>query len=134
MREEIYGIEDSFKFTVTIMLSLARAELSEKDHSVELYLLNYWIRDFSLRDLIDRIAFSSVMDEKVFLVLFKWLMTSRINCNPDEKWVIEDFRKLALLLAKNLISDSVTDFFTQSVDKFGITKVRDFMEIQLMHN
>ena len=66
--------------------------------------------------------------------MFKWLMTSRINCNPDEKWVIEDFRKLALLLAKNLISDSVTDFFTQSVDKFGITKVREFMEIQLMHN
>jgi hypothetical protein len=39
-------------------------------------------------------------------------MTSRINSNPDEKWAIEDFRKLALLLSKNLISDSVTEFFT----------------------
>jgi hypothetical protein len=112
MREEIFGIEDSFKFTVTMMLQLARAELAEKDHSIELYLLNCWIRDFSLRDLIDRIAFSSVTDDKVFLVLFKWLMTSRINSNPDEKWAIEDFRKLALLLSKNLISDSVTEFFT----------------------
>ena len=129
MREEIYGIEDSFKFTVAIMLSLARAELAEKDHSVELYLLNYWIRDFSLRDLIDRVAFSSVTDEKVFLVLFKWLMTSRLNSNPDEKWGIEDFRKLAFLLSKNLISDSVTEFFSQAVERFGITKVRDFMEI-----
>ena len=129
MREEIYGIEDSFKFTVAIMRSLARAELAEKDHSVELYLLNYWIRDFSLRDLIDRVAFSSVTDEKVFLVLFKWLMTSRLNSNPDEKWGIEDFRKLAFLLSKNLISDSVTEFFSQAVEKFGITKVRDFMEI-----
>lgn len=79
---------------------------------MELYLLNYWIRDFSLRDLIDRVAYGSVTDEKVFLILFKWLMTSRLNCNPDEKWVIEDFRKLALLLSKNLTSDSVTDFFT----------------------
>jgi hypothetical protein len=87
-----------------------------------------------LRDLIDRIAFSSVTDDKVFLVLFKWLMTSRINSNTDEKWAIEDFRKLALLLSKNLISDSVTEFFTQSVNKFGVTKVKDFMEIQLMHN
>lgn len=132
MREEIFGIEDSFKFTVAIMLSLARALIAEKDHSVEVYLLNYWIRDFSLRDLIDRIASSSTSDDKVFLHLFKWFMTNKLI--PDEKWAIEDFRKLALLLSKNLISDSVTEFFNKAVEIFGRGKVRDFMEIQLMHN
>lgn len=96
-------------------------------------MLNYWIRDFSLRDLIDRVAFASVADEKVFTVLFSWLKSTKLN-SPDEKWAIEDFRKLALLLSKNLISDTVTDFFAQSVENFGKTKVRDFMEIQLMHN
>ncbi len=132
MREEIFGIEDSFKFTLAIMLSLARALIAEKDHSVEVYLLNYWIRDFSLRDLIDRIASSSTSDDKVFLHLFKWFMTNKLI--TDEKWAIEDFRKLALLLSKNLISDSVTEFFNKAVEIFGRGKVRDFMEIQLMHN
>jgi hypothetical protein len=59
-------------------------------------------------------------------------MTNKLN--PDEKWAIEDFRKLALLLSKNLISDSVTEFFNKAVEIFGRGKVRDFMEIQLMHN
>ncbi len=79
MHEEIFGIEDSFKFSIPILLTYSKAELEERDPSVELYLLNYWIRDFSLRDLIDRVASSSVTDEKVFLVLFNWLMTKRAN-------------------------------------------------------
>jgi len=61
-------------------------------------------------------------------------MTSRLSGNLEEKWAIEDFRKLALLLSKNLREEPVIDFFMQSVEKFGINKVRDFMEIQLMHN
>jgi hypothetical protein len=61
-------------------------------------------------------------------------MTKRLNINTDEKWIIEDFRKLGLLLSKNLRSQPVIDFFTQSVEKFGKKKVCEFMEIQLMHN
>ena len=55
MREEIYGVEDSFKFTTHCMSVYAQAELDGRDHSVEIYLLNYWVKDFSIRDLIDRL-------------------------------------------------------------------------------
>lgn len=59
MREEIFGIEDSFKFTTPVMGVFAQAEVDNRDNSVELYLLNHWVREFSLRDLIDRIANAS---------------------------------------------------------------------------
>lgn len=59
MREEIFGIEDSFKFTTSVMGVFAQAEVDNRDNSVELYLLNHWVREFSLRDLIDRIANAS---------------------------------------------------------------------------
>ena len=116
------------------MVAYSKAELEERDPSVELYLLNYWIRDFSLRDLIDRVAASSVAEEKAFLVLFSWLMSKRANVSTEDKWIIEDFRKLALLLSKNLRAQAVIDFFSESVQRFGKKKVSDFMEIQLMHN
>ena len=61
-------------------------------------------------------------------------MTNKISSNSEEKWVVEDFRKLALSLAKNKKLDIVLEFFTLAVEKFGKIKVRDFMEIQLMHN
>jgi hypothetical protein len=41
------------------------------------------------------------MDFKYFIPVFTWLMTTRLSANSEEKWAIEDFRKLALLLAKN---------------------------------
>ncbi len=70
MREEVFGLEDSFKFSTVILLAYARTQLESRDHSVELYLLNYWVKDFSLRDLIDRVASSSVIEDKSFLILF----------------------------------------------------------------
>jgi hypothetical protein len=134
MREEVLGLEDSFKLAVQVMTAFARTELEHgsRDSSVELYLLNHWVRDFSLRDLIDRVSTAGVEDEKMFLLLLRWLMTNRLT-GTNEKWAIEDFRKLALLLAKNLRAEEVIDFFSQAVELFGKTKVRDFMEIQLMH-
>jgi hypothetical protein len=102
MREEIYGVEDSFKFTSLCMSVYAQAVVDQRDCSVETYLLNYWVKDFSLRDLIDRVTTSSLMDDKYFSPLFNWLMNTRLCGNSEEKWTIEDFRKLALLLAKNL--------------------------------
>ena len=42
---------------------------------------------------------------------------------------------MALLLARNLKSeDAIKEFFGQAVEKFGVKKVKDFMEIQLMHS
>ena len=134
MREEIYGAEDSFKFTSHCMSAYAQAIVDGRDSSVEVYLLNYWVKDFSLRDLIDRVSSASVLDVKFFTPLFTWLMTTRLSANSEEKWAIKDFRKLALLLAKNQNLDIVLEFFNQAVEKFGKTKIRDFMEIQLMHN
>jgi hypothetical protein len=105
MREEIYGVEDSFKFTTHCMSVYAQAQLDSRDFSVEIYLLNYWVKDFSIRDLIDRVSSSSSLDERYFSPLFSWLMTSKLNASNDEKWTIEDFRKLALPFAKNIKSD-----------------------------
>jgi len=134
MREEIYGSEDSFKFASNCMSAFAQANIDNRDSSVETYLLNYWVKDFTLRDLIDRVSYSCLSDERYFLHLFTWLMTNKISSNSEEKWVVEDFRKLALSLAKNKKLDIVLEFFTLAVEKFGKIKVRDFMEIQLMHN
>lgn len=47
---------------------------------------------------------------------------------------MDDFRKISLQLAKNLFDDQVTEFFEICVAKFGVQKVHDFMEIQLMHS
>jgi hypothetical protein len=79
----------------------ARSVKENRDHSVELYLSNYWVKEFSLRDLIDRVAVASLSNDDFFLILFTWLMSVRLNA-AEEKWSIEDFRKLALSLAKNL--------------------------------
>jgi hypothetical protein len=125
MREELLGIEDSFKFASQVLEKYARALSEEKDHSVELYLLNHWVRDFSLRDIIDRVAVASG-DGKLFSHLFTWMFNNKLT---GEWGAIEDFRKLALLMAKNLRVIEVTDFFTQAVDKSGAGKVRDFMEM-----
>jgi hypothetical protein len=102
MREELYGVEDSFKFTSHSMSVYAHAVIDERDSSVETYLLNYWVKEFNLRDLIDRITAASMLDERYFSTLFSWLMNSRLSGNSEETWVIEDFRKVALLLSKNL--------------------------------
>lgn len=101
---------------------------------METYLCTQWLtKDFSLRDLIDRVAVTSLANDKFFLVLFTWLMSVRLSAS-EESWSIEDFRKLALNLAKSLKTETVSEFFKQAVDKCGRAKVRDFMEIQLMHN
>jgi hypothetical protein len=57
----------------------------------------------------------------------KWLNANKL-CG-DLQWQIEDLRKIALLLAKNLKTVIVSDFFIQAVEKIGKNKVRDFMEI-----
>lgn len=54
--ESIFGLEDCFKFTLDVMQTYMKSELEGKDSSVELYLLNNWIKELSIRDLNDRIS------------------------------------------------------------------------------
>ena len=56
MKEETLGIEDSFRLTQKVMGIFAKAEVNDLDSTVELYLLNFWSKDLSIRDLTDRIG------------------------------------------------------------------------------
>jgi hypothetical protein len=55
LKDEFIGLEETFKLTNDIMDVFAQAILSGKDSSIEQYLLNFWVKDLSLRDLIDRV-------------------------------------------------------------------------------
>ena len=56
MKEETLGIEDCFKLTQKVMKVYAQSEVDGLDATVELYLLNFWGKDLSIRDLTDRIG------------------------------------------------------------------------------
>ena len=56
MKEETFGVEDCFKLTQNVMKIYSKAEIDENDATVEQYLLNFWTKDLSIRDLADRIA------------------------------------------------------------------------------
>lgn len=49
------GLEDTFKLTNKVMQVYIQQILQENDASVEVYLLNFWVKDLSMRDLADRI-------------------------------------------------------------------------------
>lgn len=55
MKEETMGLEDTFKLTSRVMGVYLFQILQDNDASVELYLLNFWVKDLSIRDLADRI-------------------------------------------------------------------------------
>lgn len=55
MKEETMGLEDSFKLTARILQVYLMQINKQIDASVELYLLNFWVRELSIRDLADRI-------------------------------------------------------------------------------
>ena len=135
-KEEVMGLEDCFNFSVFVLNSFAKAELEGRDSSVELYLLNHWVKDLTLRDLIDRVSFCSINSDSLhFLTLFQWLMNHSLNAvSTENKWSIEDFRKIALNLAKHIRESVIQHFFEQAVEKFGSKKIKEFMEIQLMHS
>ena len=100
MKEEIFGVEDCFKFSTNTMAAYASADLEGRDSSVELYLLNNWVKQLRLRDLIDRVSLASTLNESIFVSIFTWLMMHSLNGATSE-WSIEDFRKISILLAKN---------------------------------
>lgn len=55
MKEETMGLEDTFKLTTPILQVYVMQINKQIDASVELYLLNFWVRELSVRDLADRI-------------------------------------------------------------------------------
>ena len=55
MKEETMGLEDTFKLTCPIFTVFLMQINREIDASVELYLLNFWVRELTVRDLADRI-------------------------------------------------------------------------------
>lgn len=149
LKEEFIGLEECFKMTHLILDTLAGALLEDRDSSIEQYLLDFWVKDLSLRDLVDRIQFSARKagqgHSQVFNALFSWLVNSKLiqQKTQVQNWVLEDFRKVALMLAQNVIeSNSLklesqemsSKFIEMAVDKFGAKKFRDFMEIQLIQD
>ena len=56
MKEETLGVEDCFKLTQDVMHIYAKSDVQESDATVEVYLLNFWTKDLSYRDLADRIC------------------------------------------------------------------------------
>ena len=105
LKDEFIGLEETFKLTNDIMDVFAQAILNGKDSSIEQYLLNFWVKDLSLRDLIDRIHVTCRLEQNsavFFNILFTWLFNYKICPQNEEEaanWVLEDFRKVAALLA-----------------------------------
>ena len=146
LKEEFIGLEECFKLTHLIMDMFSTALLEQRDSSIEQYLLNFWTKELSLRDLVDRIHHSAILgmnDETkgdLFNVLFSWLVNTKLINEPDTIWNLEDFRKIASMLAQNIITlktlesqEMGAQFVTLAVQANGSKKVRDFMEIQLIH-
>ena len=52
------GLDDTFKLTHKVINVYLSQIYKEIDASVELYLLNFWVKDLSIRDIADRIALS----------------------------------------------------------------------------
>lgn len=56
MREEAIGLQECFELTHKVMGVYSTSDLTGHDSTVELYLLNFWTKELSLRDLCDRIG------------------------------------------------------------------------------
>lgn len=152
LKEEFIGLQETFQLTFSIMNPYVLARFEERDHSIERYLLDFWTKDLSLRDCIDRIQHTgriSIVDsESTFFFLFEWLLEKRVFAEDQKdtaSWVIEDFRKAAPMIASILVkgknseehqdrATTILKFIDVCVDRFGAQKFRDFIEIQLMHD
>jgi len=58
LKDELIGNEDTFKLTSFVMSLYSKACFEGKDSSIEQYLLNFWTKDLSLRDIVDRIQYT----------------------------------------------------------------------------
>ena len=130
MREEAIGLQECFELTHKVMRVYADSEMEGHDSTVELYLLNFWSKELSYRDLCDRIShcvlsvalpaktnysnfttkLSSEMDSKqidLFNCLFDWFVKARLfpEKQPEDPWEISDLRKIVLPLCQAVIDN-----------------------------
>ena len=103
LKEEFIGLEECFKLTHLVLDIFAKAMIDGRDSSIEQYLLNFWVKDLTLRDIVDRIhistKFASELNSDVFNILFSWVVNQKLIETKDTKWSLEDFRKVAGMLA-----------------------------------
>jgi len=129
---------------------------------VEVYLLNFWVKDLSIRDLADRISVcvtnfkvqesrnssrshrsSSNLSEpqqEAFRVMFTWFDEQWLTPQA-EKWRLSDLRKIALFICESvsnqrnkLVVELCKKFIKHCVERESQEKVLEFMEIQLMQS
>ena len=176
MKEETLGIEDCFRLTQRVMATYATSEADELDSTVELYLLNFWCKDLSIRDLCDRIGLcvlncgDSVNDQAyqtgysvsltaqncspkqlaIFNSLLKWFSEQRLFKEEtddigaaetaDDVWLVTDLRKIVLYITLSVLDKKIAQcqvsrlFIKRCSHKFGVEKLKEFMEIQLLHH
>jgi hypothetical protein len=70
------------------MDAFVQAVIDNRDSSIEQYLLNFWTKNLSLRDTIDRIftccRFAPDMKVEMFNILFTWIFNLKIDAKSDE--------------------------------------------------
>jgi len=99
LKEEFIGLEECFKLTHLILDFFSRSIIDGRDSSIEQYLLNFWTKELSLRDIVDRISvatrFATELNTEVFRILLNWLIHQKINGETPMEWTLDDFRKIA---------------------------------------
>ena len=86
MKEETLGIEDCFRLTQKVMSVYATSDAEDQDCTVELYLLNFWSKDLSIRDLTDRIGLAVLnsgdsVSDQAYQTGYSVSLTAQ-NCSP----------------------------------------------------
>ena len=87
MKEETLGIEDCFRLTQRVMSVYAKSDSEDQDATVELYLLNFWCKDLSIRDVNDRIGLcvlnSGDSDDQAYQTGYSVSLTAQ-NCSAKQ--------------------------------------------------
>lgn len=123
------GVKDSFKLCAEVLKAYAAQILDEEDGSVELYLLNFWVKEHSVRDLCDRISLASQGTE-YFPTLLEWFKKTILDVQND--WRLCDLRKITALVARSILDKRcgvARGLIRTCVEKEGRDKALQTMEI-----
>lgn len=159
MREEVIGLQECFELSHRVLHAYASKELEGLDSTVEVYLLNFWTKELSYRDLCDRInhcvtgqiggksAYSNfgkveldVNQLDLFNCLLQWFAKTRMfpEKAPEESWEVSDLRKLIFLLCtacldnRSHLSQVPRDIYLKIASKCSPGKFREFIEVQMI--
>lgn len=133
MKETLFGIEETFQTIDRLMRTYAEQKLHARESSIVLFLLNTWAEGLTVRDLADRMAHCCADgDLGVFSPLLDWLTNFKLS--GEEGFAFEDLRKIGLLAAGLLRQQQAQDFFELCLEKTGKQRLREIMEVTLMHS